>query len=48
MLYCLRPVETYMALALAGRSDEPLRDLNTTPLIDVLHVILVMLILSNP
>ena len=37
-----------MALALAGRSDEPLRDLNTTPLIDVLLVILVMLILSIP
>ena len=37
-----------MALALAARSDEPLRDLNTTPLIDVLLVILVMLILSIP
>ena len=37
-----------MALAISARFDEPLGDLNTTPLIDVLLVILVMLILSIP
>jgi len=37
-----------MALAVAARFDEPLGELNTTPLIDVMLVILVMLILSVP
>ena len=37
-----------MALAISARFDEPLGDLNTTPLIDVLLVILVMLILRIP
>lgn len=37
-----------MAFALPAGSDEPLGELNTTPLIDVMLVILVMLILSVP
>ena len=37
-----------MALAISARFDEPLGDLNTTPLTDVLLVILVILILSSP
>jgi len=37
-----------MALAISARFDKPLDELNTTPLIDVLLVILVMLILSVP
>ena len=37
-----------MALAVAVPLDEPFGDLNTTPLIDVMLVILVVLVLSVP
>lgn len=37
-----------MALALSRSAMEPLADLNTTPLIDVLLVLLVMLIVTIP
>jgi len=37
-----------MAFALPARHGEPLAELNTTPLIDVLLVLLVMLILALP
>ena len=37
-----------MAIAVAARLDEPFGDLNTTPLIDVMLVILVVLVLSVP
>ena len=37
-----------MALALSARFREPLGDINTTPLIDVMLVILAVLILSVP
>ena len=37
-----------MALPVAARPDEPYGELNTTPLIDVMLVILVVLILSVP
>ena len=37
-----------MAIALASRNWEPLSEMNTTPLIDVLLVLLIVLMMSVP
>ena len=37
-----------MAAAVAGSSDEPMMDINTTPLIDVMLVLLIMFIITIP
>ena len=37
-----------MAMAVGGAEDEPMMDINTTPLIDVMLVLLVMLIITLP
>ena len=37
-----------MAMSSGGSSDEPMMDINTTPLIDVMLVLLVMLIITIP
>jgi biopolymer transport protein ExbD len=37
-----------MSMTIGARSDEPLLEINTTPLIDVLLVLLIMLIITLP
>ena len=37
-----------MSMAVAGDEDEPMMDINTTPLIDVMLVLLIMLIITIP
>ena len=43
-----RPYPAYRVNAYAAAADKPMSELNTTPLIDVLLVLLVMLILTIP
>lgn len=37
-----------MSMAVAGSDDEPMMDINTTPLIDVMLVLLIMFIITIP
>ena len=37
-----------MAMSMAGSDDEPMMDINTTPLIDVMLVLLIMFIITIP
>ena len=37
-----------MAMAVGGNEDEPMMDINTTPLIDVMLVLLIMFIITIP
>ena len=37
-----------MAMSVGGSDDEPMMDMNTTPLIDVMLVLLIMLIITIP
>ena len=37
-----------MSMAVAGTEDEPMMDINTTPLIDVMLVLLIMFIITIP
>src|SRR5919107_6128386 len=37
-----------MAMAVGGAEDEPMMDINTTPLIDVMLVLLIMFIITIP
>ncbi|HEX6375506.1 MAG TPA: biopolymer transporter ExbD [Allosphingosinicella sp.] len=37
-----------MSMAVAGEEDEPMMDINTTPLIDVMLVLLIMFIITIP
>ena len=37
-----------MSMSLAGSDDEPMMDINTTPLIDVMLVLLIMFIITIP
>ncbi len=37
-----------MSMAVAGNDDEPMMDINTTPLIDVMLVLLIMFIITIP
>ena len=37
-----------MAMSVGGAEDEPMMDINTTPLIDVMLVLLIMLIITIP